>query len=723
MGRGKSMGRIHLLHERAEVLRSTVAERIGEGSQSLCRSLLPDTPRRSPHVDASPRDTTEPLANYEPTADDLKVASNIFKQIVIDTIPAMIAKTLQHVEACGYDTVKWKHGVTLLHWAAGSGNLNLCKHVLRLGADPRARDHQSRTPIECAIAAGHTEVAETLHVAEMTAHKSTHLLLSPRSCECLELVKTKGWAHIKWAGNHTLLHVAARKGLAAICVHLVECGADVQQYDDAGRCALDHLCVVLPRQPPSIHRPSCGTLDMAALQNCGSSTTAIQHFELTPFDSSCGTSESSEHTDSPETRSPDSTLIWGEFDDADSLSPLSLPGASHWKPLGEFDDAASLSPPSSPAASRWKPLVPRLTLPCDSSNQMALPAPSSQAVSIDWESCRHRLGASAPDSTLSSSMRGTCSAPCLGSLAPSLAVISENVDNIIAETSEDPYLSDASPTFSSRIRFRSGGSLESVHLIDTDAPANIHLSLPRGPKVQHPFVQQLTEHLSQPLVQSSANLESCILRSRSQGGTPVIRSGSSPRPSIHGKAAGSACCTQRHVSRKLSPAVQPKLSRSQSGTPKSVYRNVSPQRLTSTPQRQGQGPSFDTTPRCRDPVLTQESKVMAMVGRFESKLSRSPSGTPKSLHREVSPRQLTPRLTPRLTEESKVMAMVQQMDRKSQMLSVPILKMERTPSLTSVKQGHVDQRWTPRAGDLGERRLARSPRVQPAEARWRFGGC
>eukprot|EP00969_Alexandrium_andersonii_P136308 6030584-Alexandrium_andersonii.AAC.1 len=64
---------------------------------------------------------------------------------------------LATIERDGWHAVKWKNGFTLLHWAAGKGHPELCGYLVRLGGDLEARDGEGRTPMDCAIQAGHAE--------------------------------------------------------------------------------------------------------------------------------------------------------------------------------------------------------------------------------------------------------------------------------------------------------------------------------------------------------------------------------------------------------------------------------------------------------------------------------------------------------------------------------------------------------------------------------------
>jgi hypothetical protein len=59
-----------------------------------------------------------------------------------------------------------EHGWTLLHWAAGKGNLELVTRLVERGADVWRLGRDNRTPYLVALAAGHLETVEYLTGAE-----------------------------------------------------------------------------------------------------------------------------------------------------------------------------------------------------------------------------------------------------------------------------------------------------------------------------------------------------------------------------------------------------------------------------------------------------------------------------------------------------------------------------------------------------------------------------
>lgn len=62
-----------------------------------------------------------------------------------------------------------EHGWTLLHWAAGRGDLGLVTRLVERGADVFARGRDQRTPYLVALAAGRRDVVSHLSAAEERA--------------------------------------------------------------------------------------------------------------------------------------------------------------------------------------------------------------------------------------------------------------------------------------------------------------------------------------------------------------------------------------------------------------------------------------------------------------------------------------------------------------------------------------------------------------------------
>jgi len=86
---------------------------------------------------------------------------------------------LSMVEREGWHAVKWKDGFSMLHWAADRGHGELCRYLLRIGADLEARDGQDRTPLECASRAGHADLVRVLRELEESPPEWVSLLAFP----------------------------------------------------------------------------------------------------------------------------------------------------------------------------------------------------------------------------------------------------------------------------------------------------------------------------------------------------------------------------------------------------------------------------------------------------------------------------------------------------------------------------------------------------------------
>lgn len=87
------------------------------------------------------------------------------KRPEVSKLPSAYKQLLEQIETRGWHTVTWKDNVTMLHWAAGKGNKDLCTYLLQLNADPSVRDSQARTPASFAAAAGHGSIAQLLEVS------------------------------------------------------------------------------------------------------------------------------------------------------------------------------------------------------------------------------------------------------------------------------------------------------------------------------------------------------------------------------------------------------------------------------------------------------------------------------------------------------------------------------------------------------------------------------
>jgi ankyrin repeat protein len=69
---------------------------------------------------------------------------------------------LKKIEQHGWRSMNWKNGFTMLHWAAGKGNHEICRYLLELNGDARAADGNNRSPLDIATDRGDTELVAIL---------------------------------------------------------------------------------------------------------------------------------------------------------------------------------------------------------------------------------------------------------------------------------------------------------------------------------------------------------------------------------------------------------------------------------------------------------------------------------------------------------------------------------------------------------------------------------
>ena len=127
---------------------------------------------------------------------------------------------------------RYARGRTLLHAAAGAGSLPTVQFLLSLGADPNATDDAGHTPLYCV--GNECGNAEGGAVVRALAQAGAN-------------VNTQGG--IKQCSP---LHMAARRGNAAVAEALLECGADIEARDSMG-------------DSPLRRAVNCGKIDVAAL--------------------------------------------------------------------------------------------------------------------------------------------------------------------------------------------------------------------------------------------------------------------------------------------------------------------------------------------------------------------------------------------------------------------------------------------------------------------------
>ncbi|CAJ1430312.1 unnamed protein product, partial [Effrenium voratum] len=199
---------------------------------------------------------------------------------VEERLPPAYREVLKQVVASGWDSVRWKEGFSMLHWAASKGEVDLARYLLQLRADPDARDdtHQ-RTPLDWAEHEGHVEAAEMLRrqtrsrlLGRLSTRRKTfqqersslpvqqgQAVPAPRRkseaaprrrsrrksvmpesyIPVLEEIDRRGWNNMQWTNGFTLLHWAAQNDQPDLVEQLFTKAADPLQKDDAGRTALD----------------------------------------------------------------------------------------------------------------------------------------------------------------------------------------------------------------------------------------------------------------------------------------------------------------------------------------------------------------------------------------------------------------------------------------------------------------------------------------------------
>lgn len=97
-----------------------------------------------------------------------------------NSLPEMYRSILLHVESEGWDSIAWKDGFTMLHWAADKGDVELCRYLLSEGADPWMQDNLGRAPIDFARRAGNLNLVNLLQAKicrselSSTASKDLH---------------------------------------------------------------------------------------------------------------------------------------------------------------------------------------------------------------------------------------------------------------------------------------------------------------------------------------------------------------------------------------------------------------------------------------------------------------------------------------------------------------------------------------------------------------------
>ncbi|XP_054762967.2 transient receptor potential cation channel subfamily A member 1-like [Lytechinus pictus] len=143
---------------------------------------------------------------------------------------------------------------TALHAGAMSGNVAVCKLLVKHGADIRAKDVNSMTPLMKAVVSGHVTLVDMflerahqiglsieayINDEDIDGNTCLHLAVSKRRSEVIQrlfgyrmspnLVKKNGMGP---------LHIAAINGSTGVALHLIQNGAEIDMKDDEGMTPL-----------------------------------------------------------------------------------------------------------------------------------------------------------------------------------------------------------------------------------------------------------------------------------------------------------------------------------------------------------------------------------------------------------------------------------------------------------------------------------------------------
>jgi len=142
-------------------------------------------------------------------------------------------------------------GATSLHFAAGSGALQICRVLLHAKARPCARDRRLQTPLWWGMHGRHLDVCRLLVKHDKATARLVDIdRMSPlheaARIGCPEMVglllpfyKRPG-PDIRGRALRTPLHIASKQGHNAVCTMLVEARADPQRACSRGKTALHH---------------------------------------------------------------------------------------------------------------------------------------------------------------------------------------------------------------------------------------------------------------------------------------------------------------------------------------------------------------------------------------------------------------------------------------------------------------------------------------------------
>jgi ankyrin repeat protein len=152
---------------------------------------------------------------------------------------------------------RYTFGHTLLHDAAGGGNVGIVEMLLQLGAGPNAADHFGHTPLYSVSNGCSAESGG--EVVRLLAQAGANLDTQDKAKRC------------------AALHMAARRGSAGVAAALLDCGANIEVRDSLG-------------ETPLRRAVNCSKVEVAALLlSRGANAHSIGSKGLTPIQAARGT--------------------------------------------------------------------------------------------------------------------------------------------------------------------------------------------------------------------------------------------------------------------------------------------------------------------------------------------------------------------------------------------------------------------------------------------------